>query len=370
MDLFSATKEQLEEFFERNSEKPFRAKQIFEWIYQKKAGSFDEMTNLSKDCRNLLKNEFQFSSLKLKNTVPSKDEETFKYLWELEDGNLIESVLILSGNRRTVCVSSQVGCKGGCVFCSSGRGGFIRNLKTSEIVEQVINIARILHQKDERISNIVFMGMGEPLDNFDAVLSAIQIMNDEDGLNISQRKITISTVGLIDKISALLNSEKNKFSLKVNLTLSLHASNQKIRESLLPFAKKNDFSELIDIMRDYYERTKRDITFEYILIEGVNDKIAHARELAKAISCGFRERSHVNVNLIPYNITLGSTLRRPKKEAVDAFFKELEREGIKVSQRYAKGSDIAAACGQLAFLNKKEAKAQKKELTESGRETI
>jgi len=352
MDLFSLTKEQLADFLKKSSEKPFRAKQIFEWIYQKKVASFDDMTNLSKEFRDFLKKEIQFSSIKLKNIVPSKDEQTYKYIWELEDGHFIESVLIFSGIRRTVCISAQVGCKGGCVFCASGKEGFIRNLKTSEIVEQIVNIDRILFQKEERISNVVFMGMGEPLDNFDAVFASIQIVNDEEGLNISQRKITISTVGLVDKISNLLNSDKNNFSLKVNLTLSLHAPNQKIRESILPFAKKNNFSELINIMKEYYVRTKRDITFEYILIDGVNDQLAHAKELARVLSLSFKDKGHANVNLIPYNPVLGVNLRRPKKEAVDAFFEELEREGIKVSQRYAKGSDIAAACGQLAFLNK------------------
>lgn len=347
MDLFSLTKDKLKDFFEKSSEKPFRAKQIFEWIYQKKVSSFDEMSNLSKECRNLLKKEVKFSSIKLKKAVSSKDGETFKYLWELEDGYFVESVLILSGNRRTICVSSQVGCKGGCLFCASGKEGFIRNLKTSEIVEQVVNIDRILNEKEERISNIVFMGMGEPLDNFEAVLSSIQIINDEDGLNISQRKITISTVGLIDKISKLLGSDGS--SLKVNLTLSLHAPNQKIRESILPFARKNNFSDLIEIMNKYYVITNRDITFEYILIDGVNDQICHAKELVKVLSSAFRDKGHFNVNLIPLNPILGVNLRRPKKESVDAFFQVLEEGGIKVSQRYAKGKDIAAACGQLAF---------------------
>jgi 23S rRNA (adenine2503-C2)-methyltransferase len=355
MDLFSVTKEQLREFFEKEGEKPFRAAQIYEWIYQKKIASFDEMTNLSQELRTLLKKSFCFSSISLKEVVLSKDRETYKYLWSLEDGYHIESVLILSGARRTLCLSSQVGCKGGCLFCASGREGFIRNLKTAEIIEQIVKVDRILSEKEERITNIVFMGMGEPLDNLESVISSIGIINDEEGLNISQRKITISTVGLIDKISSLsdrtLDRDKRK-PLKVNLTLSLHAPNQKIREKLLPLAKYHNFQDLIEAMKRYYLKTGRDITFEYILIDRLNDEVNHARELARSLLPKEEDSCHFTVNLIPYNSVVGIDLKRSSKERIDLFKKELEKKGIKVSQRFTKGKDISAACGQLAFLSR------------------
>jgi 23S rRNA (adenine2503-C2)-methyltransferase len=357
MDIFSATKKQLIEFLKKEGEQPFRATQIYEWLFQKKAASFDEMSNLSKGLRELLKKNFSFSTINFKDVVSSKDGETYKYLWTLQDGYQIESVLILSGERRTLCISSQVGCKGGCLFCASGKEGFIRNLKTAEIVEQVVNIDKILNEKEKRISNVVFMGMGEPLDNLESVMPSIYILNDREGLNISQRKITISTVGLIEKLSFLSaqvldNESEDLKSLKVNLTLSLHAPNQTIREKLLPLAKKNNFKILIATMKQYYLKTKRDITFEYILIDGVNDEACHAKELARALLDNDDSLNHFTVNLIPYNNVLGVKLKRPLKEKIELFKNTLEKEGIKVFQRYTKGKDISAACGQLAFLNK------------------
>lgn len=354
MDLYSLDLKELTDFFLKKGIPSFRAKQIFQWVYQKKVDSFDKMTNLPLDLRKSLSTFFYFSTLKLKDQKVSKDEQTNKFVFELQDHHFIESVLILSGKRRTLCVSSQVGCRGGCVFCASGKKGYIRNLSVSEIVEQIVIVDRLLSDKNENLTNIVFMGMGEPLDNLEAVIKSIFIINEKEGLNISQRKITISTVGLIDKISLLLDywAKRSDKSLKVNLTLSLHAPNQKIRESLLPFSKKNGFEELMEIMEEYYLQTKRDITFEYILIEGINDQLIHAKELVKVFSA-FREKSHLSLNLIPYNTVLGLSFRRPTKEAVDLFKFELEKAGLKVSQRYTKGKDIDAACGQLAFLNAK-----------------
>jgi 23S rRNA (adenine2503-C2)-methyltransferase len=237
-------------------------------------------------------------------------------------------------------VSSQVGCKGACLFCASGKKGFVRDLNTAEIIEQVVQIDSFLKEKNERVNHVVFMGMGEPLDNYDNVMRAIRILIEPKGINISQRKITISTVGLIDKILQMLDE-----SLKVNLTLSLHAPNQKIRSSIMPVAKKYPYDELLNVMEEYFEKTGRDITFEYILIDGINDQKIHARELREKI------KAHFNVNLIPYNQIEGVNLKRPQKEVVEEFKNELMSKGIKVTWRYTKGKDIAAACGQLAFQN-------------------
>jgi 23S rRNA (adenine2503-C2)-methyltransferase len=336
--IYSFTLEELKHFFIEKEQKPFRAEQVFDWVYQKRAASFNEMKNLSKDLRDSLEKELKFSSLELIKTLESKDGETFKFLWKLEDGHLIESVLILSNSRRTVCVSSQVGCKGACLFCASGKRGFIRNLSTDEIIEQIVRIDEYLKDKNERVSHVVFMGMGEPLENYENVVKSIAILNEPKGLNISQRKITISTVGIIEGIKKLL-----KENLSVNLTLSLHAPNQKIREKIMPAAMKNPFDELLLAMEDYFEKSGRDVTYEYILIENLNDQKEHAKELADNI------KSHFNVNLIPYNPIDGVSLKRPAKEAIEAFKNELEKKDISVTWRYTKGKDIEAACGQLAF---------------------
>ena len=342
--LCSYTLEELKAWFVKAGEKTFRANQIFEWIYQKQAMSFEEMTNLSKELREKLKKAFLFPTLKLKEKEISADQETIKFLFELADGKFIEAVLINSFERRTVCVSSQVGCKGACKFCASGKKGFFRNLSSAEIIEQILFIENYLKEK---ITNVVFMGMGEPLDNLENVVKTIKMINDPKGLNLSQRRISISTVGLIDKINMLLQKE-----LKVNLVLSLHAPNQQLREELIPYAKKNKLEELLKVMAKYAEKTSRDITFEYILIEGINDSEKDALELADKL-----ERfDHFSVNLIPYNPILGEAgedivnkFKRPASQRVNKFKDVLEKKKIPVTQRYAKGGDIAASCGQLAL---------------------
>ncbi len=339
MYLYSFTLDELKTYLLQKNEKAFRADQIFDWLYLKKVSSFEEMKNLSKELKKNLQ-DLKFFSLKLEKTLESEDGETYKFLWKLQDGNFIESVLILSRDRRTVCVSSQVGCKGACLFCASGKGGFVRNLNTAEIIEQVIHIDNFLKEKNERVTHVVFMGMGEPLDNFENVMKAIKILNEPKGLNISQRKITISTVGLAHNIEKLL--EEN---LKVNLTLSLHAPNQQIRDEIMPMSKKYPFEKLLKVMDEYFESSGRDVTFEYILIDKINDQKIHAKELAEKL------KAHFNVNLIPYNPIEGVNLKRPKKETIEEFKNELEKKGIKVTWRYTKGKDIAAACGQLAFQN-------------------
>ena len=336
----------LEEWLLEREEKKFHARQIMDWVYEKGVDHWDGMTNLSKSLRNKLAESFELSSLKYVRCSESDDKETFKYLWRMGDGTLVESVLICSEDRRTVCVSSQVGCPAKCAFCASGKMGFFRNLSASEIVDQVILINNDLKKKGERVTNIVYMGMGEPLKNLNAVVRSIELINSPGMLNISQRRITVSTVGIVDGIHTF--AEKG---LKVSLVLSLHAPNQHVRKKIIPFARKYPLEEVMTAMDHFFVKTKRDITYEYILIAGINDKPEHARELAKLVS----SRQCI-VNLIPYNPVPGLKLKRPKRESVELFRKILSKEGINHTCRYTKGDDIAAACGQLALQEDEETK--------------
>ena len=319
----------------------FRAAQIFDWIYKKGALSFDEMTNLGKDFRAKLKESFLFPSIKLIKTIDSSDGETTKFLWELKDGKRVESVLIRSRERRTVCVSCQVGCPARCAFCASGKEGLKRNLSVAEINEQVLHTNRYLAAAQERVCHIVFMGMGEPLENYEAVVSAIQLLNDEAAFYISQRRITVSTVGVVEGIYRLAKED-----LHVNLVLSLHAPNQHLRKKIIPYARKYPLEEILLAMDEYSKATKRDITYEYTLMEGLNDQIEHAEELADLL-----QGKQCTVNLIPYNPVEGLKLHRPEKEAIFSFRDVLVEKGILTTWRYTKGKDIAAACGQLALQN-------------------
>ena len=332
---------QCKNWLETNGEKPFHANQIFDWIYAKGATSFESMTNLSKDLRLKLSKEFSFPILKCVQTQYSEDGETVKFLWELPDQKKVESVLILSGDRRTVCVSIQVGCPAKCAFCASGKEGLKRNLSPAEVVEQVLHIDRFLKEKGERVSHIVFMGMGEPMENYDALVKAIEIFIAPFAFHISQRRITISTVGLVEGIQKLKQEP-----FRVNLVLSLHAPNQHIRKKIIPYARRYPLEELLIAMDEYATLTKRDITYEYILIEGINDRAEHAEELAVLLA-----GKQCTVNLIPYNPVEGLLLRRPKKDAVEMFRAILEKNKIPTTWRYTKGKDIAAACGQLALQN-------------------
>lgn len=328
-----------QEWMEKNGEKPFRAAQIFDWIYAKGAASFDSMTNLSKPLRQKLSEEFAFPVLKCVRTQHSEDGETIKFLWELKDQRKVESVLIMSGDRRTVCLSIQVGCPARCAFCASGKEGLKRNLSAAEVVEQALLIDRFLREKGERVSHIVFMGMGEPMENYDTLVQTIEILNSPDALNISQRRITVSTVGVVEGIQKLA-----KEPFKVNLVLSLHAPNHHIRKKIIPYARKYPLEEILIAMEEYADLTKRDITYEYTLLDGINDKEEHAQELADLL-----RGKQCTVNLIPYNPVDGLNLRRPEKEAIETFRFTLVEAGINTTWRYTKGKDIAAACGQLAL---------------------
>lgn len=330
-----------------HGEKEFHARQIMEWIYQKGALDWDTMSNLSKELREKLKAEIRFPVLKQVRVTDSLDGETYKFLWSLHDGQLVESVLICSGSRRTVCVSSQVGCPAKCAFCASGQQGFFRNLRTTEIVEQVLQINKWLSAKDEKVTHIVFMGMGEPLKNYESVVRAIRFLSDPDFCNISQRRITVSTVGVVEGIKRLAHE-----GVKVNLVLSLHAPNQHIRKKIIPYARKYPLEEILTAMDEYAQKTKRDITYEYVLLAGINDHPDHALELAHLL-----KGKQCTVNLIPYNPIPGVKLKRPEKKAIKQFRTVLFGSRIVNTCRYTKGVDISAACGQLAMQTKLEQKS-------------
>lgn len=331
--------EELKYWMKQHEESSFRAKQIFDWLYKKQASSFEEMTNLSASLRAKLAQSFSFPTLKQIQSIQSAEGETEKFLWELRDGKRVESVLIFSGDRRTVCVSCQVGCPARCAFCASGKQGLLRNLTPAEIVEQVLQIDWQLKQKGERVSHIVFMGMGEPMENYEAVVRAIQMFCSPEAFHLSQRRITVSTVGVVEGILRLAKEE-----FKVNLALSLHAPNQNLRKKIIPYSKRYLLEEILTAVDQYGKQTKRDITYEYTLLAGINDSLACAEELA-----GLLAEKQCTVNLIPYNPIDGLMLRRPEKERIEAFRTVLEGKGINTTWRYTKGKDIAAACGQLAL---------------------
>ncbi len=336
------TLDQLSSWLKDNGEKEFHAKQIFEWVYVKGVKSWDQMSNLAKSLRVKLAASFRLSSLELAKMTESNDKETFKFLWKLSEGSFVESVLILSGSRRTVCVSSQVGCPAKCAFCASGKQGFFRNLRPYEIIEQILLINQWLMPKGERVSHIVYMGMGEPFKNYDSVIASIRILCDPAYFNISQRRITVSTVGVIEGIKRLTQE-----NLNINLVLSLHAPNQHIRQKIIPYARKYPLEDLMEAMDQYSEITKRDITYEYTLLAGINDHPDHAFELSHLL-----KGRQCTVNLIPYNPVAGLKLRRPDKKSIKEFRSVLYGNRIVNTCRYTKGDDIAAACGQLALQQK------------------
>jgi 23S rRNA (adenine2503-C2)-methyltransferase len=335
---------ELVEWLEAHGEKKFHARQLFDWVYKKYTFDWDSMLNISKAMREKLVKGLRLPTLELVKIQPSTDRETYKFLWKLMDGNLVESVLICSGDRRTVCVSSQVGCPAKCAFCASGKQGFVRNLRPGEIVEQVLQINKWLYEKNERVSHIVYMGMGEPLKNYEAVVHSIHMICDEEIFGISQRRITVSTVGIVEGIKRM--SAEN---LKVNLVLSLHAPNQHVRQKIIPYARKYPLEDIIQAMDGYSAKTKRDVTYEYILIAGINDHPDHALELAHLL-----KGKQCTVNLIPYNPIPNTNLHRPDKKAIKDFRTVLFGCKIVNTCRYTKGVDIAAACGQLAMQEKQE----------------
>lgn len=333
-DLKSLNLEQLTEELLNIGEKKFRAKQIYSWIHEKLVDSFDEMTNLSKDLREKLKANYTLNSLEAVAVQTSKIDGTQKYLFRLQDGHVVESVLMRYHHGNSVCISSQVGCLMGCRFCASTIGGKVRDLYPSEMLGQIYKIQKL---SGERVHNVVVMGTGEPLDNYDNLVQFIKMLTDENGLNISQRNLTVSTCGIVPKIRQLA---EEKFQM--TLALSLHATTQEKRKQLMPIANKYDLKEVLDACHYYYEQTGRRITFEYSLVGGVNDTKQDAEELTKLIG-----KFPCHVNLIPVNPIKERDFVQPNKQECQAFRNKLEKNGINVTIRREMGRDIDGACGQL-----------------------
>lgn len=332
-NLRNFTFSELEKIITDLGEPKFRAKQIFKWLYTN-VESWDEMSNIPKALKEKLGEKYSVSGLKIEQKFVSAIDETRRYLLQLDDGNFIESVLMKYKHGYTICVSSQVGCAMGCKFCASTRGGKIRNLYPSEILGQIMTV-----QKDigERISNIVIMGMGEPLDNYDNILCFLENVNHPDGLNIGHRHITLSTCGLADKIKELADMQ-----LQITLSISLHAPSDEKRSAIMPVNKKYNIASILEACRYYIEKTNRRISFEYTLISGVNDTEKEAKELLNLISDML-----CHVNLIPVNEVKETGFRATDRKRVENFRLILEKGGISATVRREMGSDISAACGQL-----------------------
>jgi len=335
--LLDMTSAQLAEWLASLGEPSFRVAQIRRWVYRSLVTDFAEMYNLPKALRERLAEMACLGTMKPLREVVSKDGLTRKVLFELRDGQTIESVLMHYNKRHTVCLSTQVGCAIGCPFCATGQSGFVRNLTSGEIVEQVLHFARLLKGEGEKITNVVFMGMGEPLANYEATWQAIETLNVPDGFGLGARRITISTVGLVPGIERL-----SRERLQIGLAVSLHAAEDALRDQLVPINKRYPLSELIRACWDYVKRTRRRISFEYALIAGINDSLGHARRLAellRGLLC--------HVNLIPLNPTAECPYRPSPRKRILAFQAELDRLGIANTLRVARGLDIQAGCGQL-----------------------
>lgn len=333
-DIRSLTQEEMKVFVTEIGEKPFRGKQIYQWLHEKQVTSFDEMTNLSVKLRERLKETSTLTVLKEVTVQTSALDGTKKYLFELEDGNMVESVLMRYHHGNSVCISSQAGCRMGCKFCASTLDGLVRGLTPAEMLEQIYRIGADI---GERISNVVVMGTGEPLDNYENLLKFIHILTEEGGLHISQRNLTVSTCGIVPRIRQLADEK-----LQITLALSLHASTQEKREQIMPVAKAYDLTQVLDACKYYFEQTGRRISFEYSLIEGVNDSAEDVRNLASLL-----RGMNCHVNLIPVNPIKERDYRQSDRKAIEAFQAYLEKNGINVTVRREMGRDINGACGQL-----------------------
>lgn len=333
-DLRSLSYDELNTLILQLNEKKFRAGQIYEWVHKKLVQNYDEMTNIPKALKEKLAGEVEFTSIREVERYVSKIDGTTKFLFELKDGNIIETVLMKYHHGNSVCISSQVGCRMGCRFCASTLGGLTRHLEVSELLNQIYYIQKTT---GERVSNVVVMGTGESFDNYDNIVKFIRMLTDEKGLNISQRNITVSTCGLVPRIYDLA---KEDFS--ITLAISLHAPNDTMRKELMPIANKYSIDEIMEACDHYIKETGRRITFEYSLVAGVNDKEEHAKELVKRLSGKL-----CHVNLIPVNPIEERDYKRSARESVEHFRSILERNHINATVRREMGSDIQAACGQL-----------------------
>ena len=333
-DIKSMELSELTDFVEALGEKPFRARQLYRWMHAKTAASFEEMTDLSQAFRERLAEAAGYTVLKTVKMLESGIDGTRKYLFGLEDGNVIESVFMRYHHGNSVCVSSQVGCRMGCKFCASTLDGLTRNLTPAEMLEQVY---RIQASTGERVSNVVVMGSGEPFDNYENLVRFIRLLSDENGLHISQRNITVSTCGLVPQIRRFAGE-----GLSVTLALSLHAPDDEVRKTLMPVANRYSLKEVLPACMEYYEKTGRRLTFEYSLVAGVNDSRREAERLARLLK---HTRGHVN--LIPVNPIRERNFKQSNREAVEAFRSVLENRGLTATVRREMGRDIGGACGQL-----------------------
>lgn len=341
--IYSLQLDELKTWLKENNEKPFRAEQIFDWLYTKRITSFEDMTNLSKNLRVMLAEQFTITTLKTIIQQQSADG-TIKFLFELHDGYSIETVLMRHEYGNSVCVTTQVGCRIGCTFCASTLGGLKRNLQAGEIVAQVVKVQQALDETEERVSSVVIMGIGEPFDNYDDMMSFLRIINHDKGLNIGARHITVSTSGIIPKIYKFADE-----NMQINFAISLHAPNTEIRSKLMPINRAYKLPDLMEAIRYYIQKTGRRVSFEYGLFGGVNDTVEHAEELAKLIK-GVK----CHVNLIPVNYVPERDYVRTPREQIFEFEKTLKNNGVNVTIRREHGHDIDAACGQLRAKERKE----------------
>lgn len=335
-NIYDLTLKELEDYFISIGDKKFRAVQVYDFLYKKRVKSFDEMNNIGNKIKERLKQDFDMFKIKL--VLKQSDKDVSKYLFELSDGGRIESVLMYHDYGISICVSSQIGCNMGCAFCESGRLKKVRDLEAYEIVEQILLIEEDIKK---RISHVVVMGIGEPFDNYDNVMRFIKIINEGKGIDIGSRHITVSTCGLIPGIKKFMNEEG-----QVNLAISLHAPTDEIRNKIMKVNRVYKIKELIEVIREYIKKTNRRVTFEYILLENVNDSNECAYDLAgllKGINC--------YVNLIPYNETENIGFKRTKNEQIMKFYDILKKSSINVTIRREFGSKVDAACGQLRANN-------------------
>lgn len=331
-NIFNKTRVELEEYFESIGEKKFKALQVYEWLYEKREFNIDNFSNIKKEIRERLKQDFSTNMIILEKK--QEDELVKKYLFKLLDGEYIEAVVMYHDYGASICVSSEVGCNMACRFCESGRQKKVRNLEAYEIVEQILVIEQDLKI---RLSSVVIMGIGEPLDNYDNIVKFIKIINDAKGIAIGARHITLSTCGLVPKIYELA-----ELPLQINLAISLHASNNELRNKLMPVNKVYNIDILLQAIKDYLQRTGRRVTIEYVMLDSVNDSKENALELANMF-----KGMNVYVNLIPYNETNAIEFKRSSKNKIREFYDTLKKEGINCTIRREFGSNIDAACGQL-----------------------
>lgn len=334
IDIKSLDYEELCSFCEEMGEKKFRASQLYQWMHQKLSTDYDSMSNLPCSFKEKLKESTRYTCLEPIRIQESKIDGTMKFLFRLYDDNLIESVLMKYHHGNSVCISSQVGCRMGCRFCASTLDGCVRNLTASEMLDQIYRIQAI---SGERVDNVVIMGSGEPMDNYDNVIKFLKLINSEKGLNISLRNVTVSTCGIVPKIHELAD-----LKLQITLAISLHAPNDELRKTMMPIANKYSISEIMDVCRYYIEQTGRRISFEYSLVKGVNDTPECANQLIRLV-----HGMNCHVNLIPVNPIKERDYRQSEKQEIFGFKNKLEKNGINVTIRREMGSDIDGACGQL-----------------------